>query len=429
MMKPHRRACLCAALLIALNAYSEPSPGLGITDWPHWRGLGWDGKSAEMQWSPALLKAESVAWTAEIGPGYSSVAVVGGMVYAVGGRAGQETASCLDAGSGKTVWKVTLPAARGRFSGDGMQSTPTVEGGRLWFLTPGGVVFCLSAKAGAILWSTDLVSDLGIDLPLWYLSGSVRITGALAVVNAGGAGIALDKDTGKVVWKNLDGQSGYSTPVVFSAEGVECIALSTLDGLQIVRADTGKILVSFPWTGYLHDIPADPLIMGTQAFVSSAYQRGAALIDFSGWKVKVIWDQPRLISNLESFVYFDGLIYGNSNPAYNPGDKDAELFCMEAATGKKLWTLSKGLGSVISVGRYLIRLGQNGEVSVGLRDPKGFTQTAGFRLSGGTFITPPAFSNGRLFCRSLSGKLVCINLQGNRPEKPAPPVSSQPAAP
>jgi outer membrane protein assembly factor BamB len=342
------------------------------------------------------------------------MAVMGGFVYTCGGRGEEESLYCLRADTGRTVWRVKLPDEKG-FSRNGPQSTPTVEGNRLYSFTPGGCVFCVNAENGAIIWKRDRVSDLELDIPLWLFAGSVRIHNGLAIVNAGGGGVALDKNTGRIVWENAEGSCGYATPVIFSSEAGECVALTTIQGLVIAKADSGKILWSYPWSAFLHDYQADPLIIGKRAFISSAYQQGAALVDFSHWKSTVIWENRRLISNLASYVYFDGLIYGNNNPSYNPGDLGAEFFCMEAATGKKLWSKPAELGTVIAVDEYVIRLDQFGNVIIGLRSLKDFIAAAELKALSGTFLTPPAFSGGRLYCRNSGGKIVCIDLRARSP--------------
>jgi outer membrane protein assembly factor BamB len=153
-------------------------------------------------------------------------------------------------------------------------------------------------------------------------------------------------------------------------------------------------------------------VIGNSILISSAYQRGAALIDFEGFQSKALWIKPRLVSNIASYVYENGLVYGTSNPAYGRDDLGAEFFCLDVSTGKKLWTTTKiRTGTVIAVDKYLVHLDQRGEVRIGLRRSTGFEAIRQCRVLNGECITPPVFSHGRLFCRNRMGRIVCIDLR------------------
>src|SRR5262245_46944652 len=102
-------------------------------DWPQWRGPNRDGVSKEK----GLLKAwpkdgPKLAWKIDtLGAGYSGPAVVGDRVYIMGTRGQDDVLFCLDATSGKEVWKQPVKVGplytfKGNSWGDGPRATPAV---------------------------------------------------------------------------------------------------------------------------------------------------------------------------------------------------------------------------------------------------------------------------------------------------------------
>src|SRR5262245_10999944 len=114
-----------AAVLLLLAA-----PAVAA-DWPGWRGPRHDGVSTETGWRDTWpAGGPPVAWRANVGTGFSAVAVSGGRVYTLGNVDDADTVVCLDAATGKPVWKHTYPAPRdpNMFEG-GPTATPTVADG------------------------------------------------------------------------------------------------------------------------------------------------------------------------------------------------------------------------------------------------------------------------------------------------------------
>ncbi len=75
-------------------------------DWPHWLGPNGDNIAPAVGGFETDLGKWKVAWKANVGRGYSSVAVANGRAYTVGhdGKT-QETLFCFDANSGKITWQ------------------------------------------------------------------------------------------------------------------------------------------------------------------------------------------------------------------------------------------------------------------------------------------------------------------------------------
>jgi len=230
-------------LLVAAVSVAEPY------DWPGWRGPGGTGVSAETDWNPKCLQGGAkVLWTASIGAGYSNIAVAGGRVYAAGsGDATHLAFSCLDAASGKTIWKQNVMLGVG--SQDPM-STPAVDGDRVYGLAQNGAVFCLQAADGSLVWKKVVGPGSSDDVRTFSLgygcAASPRIDGALLFINANMAGVALDKMDGHMVWDSgrhianalLPFAEVYATPVATRIDGKPAMvflgptALTAVDALR-----------------------------------------------------------------------------------------------------------------------------------------------------------------------------------------------------
>ncbi len=221
------------ALAAAALAAAEKEAPAPATDWPGWRGPNRDGKSPDT----GLLKewpagGPKLLWQADdIGKGYSSVAVSGGTVYITGDDEGKLRLFAFDL-DGKKKWTVDVePAWRGDHPG--ARATPTIDGGKLYLETAGGLVACLDAKSGKRIWSKHLVRDFGGGVPGWGYAESVLIYHNLAIVKPGGRNclVALEKDTGAVKWmsKGFAGGAEYSSCIAVPYQNAHLVLTGTRD--------------------------------------------------------------------------------------------------------------------------------------------------------------------------------------------------------
>jgi len=233
-----------AALLIAALCL----PVARAEDWPRWRGPDLNGISREKGWLDQWPKdGPPVVWKAEVGVGFSSVAVAQGRLYTMGHKDGKDTVICLDALTGKPVWSHSYNADLGdlNFEG-GPAATPTVHDGAVYTLSRWGDLFCFDAAKGTVRWSRNLVKEDNARIPTWGFSGSSLVHEKRLLLNVGKAGMALEKDTGKPVWSSGDEEAGYSTPIPCQ-RGKDSLALvSSGAGFTAVNIATGKAALGIP---------------------------------------------------------------------------------------------------------------------------------------------------------------------------------------
>ena len=199
----------CLILGIAIAHLGPVASCLSAQDWPQWRGPNRDGVvhgvKVPEQW-PGTLRDE---WSVTVGEGVSSPVVVGDRVFVFTRQKNDEMVLCFEVATGKEVWKSEAYPAPYHFwlgEGDfskGPRSTPTVAGGRIYSAGVSGVLSCLDAKTGKLLWRKQ--SRLA---PPYGGPASPLVTDGLCIVHLGCGGnddpdglTAFDAATGMVKWQ------------------------------------------------------------------------------------------------------------------------------------------------------------------------------------------------------------------------------------
>jgi outer membrane protein assembly factor BamB len=240
-----------AVLAVIIVAFSVPifagtaTLNPSAPSWPKWRGPNGNGMIDEQAWNPASIDATRVLWSVKVGQGYSSACVVGGYVFTAGKPgAVQETLVCLDGATGATVWSFGYESGNVQYPGS--RATPVFDNGKLYIMSLTGHAYCVDAQTGKKLWDMDIAGKTGAAMPSWGFAGSALIEGDLAMFNVCRSGAALDKETGKIVWKSADDAAGYATPVPFDYKGTRCLAVLGSKRLTVVEELTGREVASSP---------------------------------------------------------------------------------------------------------------------------------------------------------------------------------------
>ncbi|UCF17688.1 MAG: PQQ-like beta-propeller repeat protein, partial [Phycisphaerales bacterium] len=265
---------LTISLCVALMGFHNTA---GAADWPNYRGPDHNGITKETDWKTNWADSgPKVLWKKSIGIGFSSMAVVGGKVYAMGNQGKKEdVVYCFDAVTGEEIWTHSYPCPlEPKYYEGGTLSTPTVDGDRVYTLSKMGSLFCLNAANGEIIWHKELNKKMDYDLPTWHFSSSALVVGDTIVLNIGDAGLALNKSTGETIWTNGKGKCGYATPVPFEMDGQRGLAIFGEDSIIAVSPYDGRKIWEFPWKTNYDVNAADPVIIDNYVFISSGYNRG-----------------------------------------------------------------------------------------------------------------------------------------------------------
>jgi len=383
---------------------------LTAADWPNHRGPDFDGISKEKGLQTSC-KAE-VAWTAEVGLGYSTPVISGGSVF-VSGHDGndKDTVFCIDAGNGTVKWEFSYPQSLADlyFQG-GTTGTPTVEGGRVYQIAREGEVFCLDAANGNVIWQKHLQKDFGYSKPTWGFTGSALLLGPAVLINAGEAGIALRKDDGGVIWQSEDEEAGYSTPVALEKGDKTYILFSNKRYYICVEMKTGNKVWEYKWMTRYGVNAADPILSGDQIFISSGYGKGATLIEWKGeGDPERIWQNREMKTQMNSAILIDGYLYGIDG---NESQGETGLKCLEMSSGEAKWLVKDvGHGTVIAVEGNLLVLTEQGELQVAPVAPSEYKPTFTQQVIKPRVWTVPVFANGIVYCRNAGGSLVAVEMK------------------
>lgn len=189
-------------------------------DWPQWQGTDRTAHSKET----GLLKewpkeGPPLTWKSKgLGGGDSAPSVAAGRIYGMSNRGEDEVVWALSEQDGKEAWVVRIaPAYSQNFpqSKEGPSATPTVDGDRLYVTGLAGNVVCLLAADGKVVWQRNLVTDFWGAIPAWSYRESPLIDGDKLICTPGSDGamlVALDKLTGKTIWKTQMPGSSESAP-------------------------------------------------------------------------------------------------------------------------------------------------------------------------------------------------------------------------
>ncbi len=391
--------------------------------WPRWRGPQGDGISMEVNWDPqALAAGPKILWTADVGTSYSNVAIQDNRLFTMGHAERKVWVYCFEADSGKSIWRYSFPKEE-RLD---PQSTPTLDRGRVYALGRDGTLVCLSMDSGELQWKKSLVSELGAVAPYYGFSGSPVIDGELLIIEANTSGLALNRNTGEVVWMSdqppkgdYGGTStgaGYATPVLYELNGKHYATVGSYKGLSAVDAETGRPLWIYDWQKNFTkagDHITDPIIFGDKLFFVQYYPSfpGCALLDIGGEVPRVLWANGEMSSETSSPVLLNGYFYlckGGIN------SRVGSLCCLDAETGRLVWEekLNGKPITITAADRKLIVLDEKGTVFIGEGTPSGFTVISSSSISAeGYWRVAPVLCGGRIYCRDYLGGLVCLDVR------------------
>jgi outer membrane protein assembly factor BamB len=430
-----RRRVVAAFLVLAAASVFAEAPA-----WPRWRGPNGDGVSTETGWNAKALEGGArVAWTADIGAGYSNVAISDGRLYAMGsGDVTHLAFLCLDAATGKTIWKQSLMLGVG--SQDPM-ATPCVDADRVYGMAQNGALFCLKTADGTLVWQKRVGPDKGDDIRTFRIdygrSCSPVVDGRILLLNVNIAGVALDKMDGRVIWDSgmkianllLPFAQPFATPVFADVDGKRAAILMGPGALSAVETTTGKVLWSVDHMEGV-EVISDPIVAGTVVYFSTGSQgtamdfekRGGLLSFLRPQKIpRLIWSNQSLRGAIATPVLVHGYLYGtdwdrwvdswNWHPVLN---SDWMFRSVEMKTGKVAWEKAMPWVSVTAADGKLIMLAAKGTLSIAEASPKGLQVISGADVFGGAnkprlFVTPPVLCDGRIYVRNYAGDLICID--------------------
>ena len=335
----------CAMVLFAIPLYAQ--------DWPQWRGPNRDGAVTGRfsEW-PKALKEQ---WKVTVGVGHASPVVVGNKIYIFARQGEEETLLCLDAATGKELWKSSQPisykmheAATGH--GKGPKSTPVVSNGSVFTLGISGVLSAHDARTGKLKWRHEFSKQYPNTSPLFGTAMSPIVDKGVLIAHVGGhdkgALTAFDAETGEVKWTNdLDGPA-YSSPILVTLAGERQLVTFMQKQFVGVDAATGTLLWKLP-AKTQYDENTVTAIPYKDMLIFSREGQGISAIRLAKQGSEIV--PQEVWNNKENTLYLSTpVLQGNMLLGFSILKK-GQFFALDADTGKTIWQGPGRMGESASI--------------------------------------------------------------------------------
>jgi outer membrane protein assembly factor BamB len=433
-MKTKGRNAVVAGCVVLLSA------SWGSTqDWPQWRGVNRDARATGFQAPASWPKELAKKWQVKVGDGVATPALVGDRLYVFAREGGDEVTRCLDAASGKELWQDKYEAqdaagAAARFPVPGPRCSPTVADGKVLTLGTRGTISCLDATTGKKIWRKDDFHSW----PMFFVSSSPLVVDGLCIAQLGGrnggAIVAYDMATGNQKWKAASDSPAYASPVAMTVDDMKLIVAQTTGKMVAVDAASGKLVWETPFAVQGRGYNAVTPIIDGQTLIYAGSGRGITAVKFAkeGGSVvaKELWKNKDKSVIFDTPVLKDGLLYGIT--------QTNEFFCVDARDGHTMWSApgvqastrppagggggdggrggrgaggsggrggrgggggGDGYGSVVDGGSVLVALTPSTQLVVFEPNAKEFKQIAKYKVANSPTYSYPVLSGNRIFVK------------------------------
>ena len=245
------------------------------------------------------------------------------------------------------------------------------------------------------------------------MSESPLIEDNMVICNSGGTGgsiVALDKMTGKVIWrsKGMDDAPSYASAIAATIGDIRQIIAFTHKGTVGLRASDGKLLWRYDGAANAIANCTTPVLDGEHLFLTAGYDAGCALVkltaDGEEMKAEEVYANRTMINHHGGVILVDGNIYGASNQTW---------MCMDFKTGERKWRArGVGKGSLTAADGKLSFVGENGKIALAAATPEEYREISTFELTPNqkTIWAHPVVHNKRLYIRN-GDELMCYDLR------------------
>jgi outer membrane protein assembly factor BamB len=365
-----------------------------------------------------------LVWTFDnAGKGYSSPAIVDGLLYLTGSRDGEVLLMCLDATTGKEKWSTPIgrDPEKGYNTGwgAGTRGAATVGDGLVYAMTATGDLAAVQTSDGKVKWKKDLVKDYGGNIPDWGYSESPLLDNGKLLVTPGGkdgAIVALDAATGADLWRSKDLTDGaqYSSIIAADVDGKRQYIQLFMNTLAGVDAANGDLLWTSRWPAGRTAVIPTPIHHNGRVYITSGYGAGSKLVAITNDGAEDVWDNKVMKNHHGGVVLIDGHVYGFSD--------GGGVICQNFETGEMVWSeRGEGIqkGAIHYADGMLYCLDEHeGSVFLIEASPEGYKEHGRFNLpretelrrgTSGKVWTHPVVINGKLYLRDQD-LLFCFDV-------------------
>jgi outer membrane protein assembly factor BamB len=396
MNNARQMVSLASGLIVIALSVRAPAQ-----DWPQWRGPNRDDKVAGFTAPKTWPQELHQKWKVSVGQADSTPALAGGKLYVFSRQNDNEVTQCLDAATGKEIWsdKYEAMAATGPAGQHpGPRSSPTVAEGKVITLGVRGVLSCLDAADGKLVWRKNDIQGW----PNFFTAMSPLVVNGLCIAQLGsktnGALVAYDLSSGAEKWNWTGDGPAYASPVLMPMGDAKLIVTQTDKRVVAVNLADGKLAWEAPFvpSGMGGANVATPIVDG-QTIIYTGVGRGAVAVQLAKegetCTAKQLWANTELSPRFCTPVLKDGLLFGLSDKA--------GFYCLNAKTGQTAWseanTQRGAFASILDAGSALIALTPKSHLIVFEPTDKAYTEVASIKVADTATYAHPVLAGDRLF--------------------------------
>lgn len=372
-------------------------------DWPQWRGINRDSKvtgfNAPTNW-PAQLKQE---WKVPVGFGDATPVLSGNKLYLNTRQADQEIVLCLDAATGKEIWKNSYPsvAVTGPSASQhpGPRGTPAISNGKIVTFGAAGILSCFDAATGKLVWRKENPSNA---YPAFFTGTSPIIADGMCILHIGkkddGQVVAYDLNSGNEKWKWTGEGPSYSSPSVMTIEGRKLLIVITENNIMALGLTDGKLLWKIAaQTQQRFYNCVSPYIDGqTIYYTGQGTGMKAIKVEKAGneYVTKELWNNAEVGAKWNTPILKDGFLYGFTD--------QKRIYCLNASTGQTAWidnAVNSDFSTIVDCGSVLIGLTSTDNLIVLKPDGKAYSEVVKYKISDTPVYGYPVISGNSIYIK------------------------------
>lgn len=396
-------------LIILMISFSN----LFCQDWPQFRGVGRDSKvtgfKAPKAW-PAELKQ---VWKINVGFGDATPALSGKKIYLAVRQNADEVILCLDAATGKELWRSAYPAPAvtgPASSHPGQRSTPAISDGKIVTFGVSGILTCLDASTGKVLWKKENPENA---VPQFFTGMSPLIADGLCIVHLGtkdrGQVVALDLATGLEKWKWEGDGPSYASPSLMTSGTDKNVVVQTEKNLLALSLSDGKLLWQVPTPVQQRFYNCTSPYINSDIIYYTGQGSGTKAIQVirqgDKYVTKELWSNSEIGAKWNTPVLKEGYLYGFTD--------QRRIYCIDAASGKTAWydsVVNSDFATIVDCGPVIIGLPSTGNLIVMKPDPKAYTEVAKYKVAETPVYAFPVISGNLIYIKE-SENLIMYRLE------------------
>ena len=284
-----------------------------------------------------------------------------------------------------------------------------INNGKIYLLSGFGKLVCRKADNGDFIWSVDVLKDYQGPNIKWGVTENLLIDGNKLFCTVGGAEanvIALDPNTGKLIWKcaGKGETSAYGSPALIKLAKKHILVTQTASSILGIDTETGTLLWSHDQPNKYSVHANTPLFYQGYLYCVSGYGKGGVMLKVSddGSSVQEMWRNTDIDNRMGGFVLINGKIFGSDDPG-------KAWYCLDWKTGAKMYGEKiTGRGNIIYSDGLLYLYGDNGEIVLAEPQANSFKKISAFKVPYGAdqHWAHLVIGHGRLFVRHGTSLMV-----------------------